>query len=141
MSVPATILDDGAPLDSDHEQRTTISGSADALVHAFFSLSGTASGVIHEAEVVDDVPIFDEVSQDLFFSGILPPDTYTLQIGATSHVEGTDDSFASGIAIWGIDFAVEVPEPSTGLLVGLALLVVASRAHVRERDRPHPDLP
>ena len=65
---------------------------------------------------------------------MLAPDTYTLRVGASSMTDGTDDSFASGIAGWGVSFTV-IPEPATALLIGLGLGVLGAQRQARSASR------
>jgi len=60
----------------------------------------------------------DEAATDSFTrSGILAPDTYVLEIVASTFLRGIEDAAGLGSASFGVSFAV-IPEPGTAILIG-----------------------
>jgi hypothetical protein len=55
-------------------------------------------------------------------SGTFAPGTYTLRLEASAHIEGLEDE---GLGAW--EVSLVVPEPGTGLAVGLMVLAVRGR--------------
>ena len=71
--------------------------------------------------MVDDVPVFDEELREFDRAGALAPDTYTLEVGSIARTSGSDDSFAAGVALWGLDFEVVYTGSEDGTRAELSL--------------------
>ena len=98
----------------------TFGGVANLLPEALWLLEGANQGPIDSDFAEDLLADGNGVSVSDFRSGLLAPDTYTFSIGAfASDGIAAQEGFASG----GSDYSFElhVPEPSTGLLLGLGL--------------------
>ncbi len=142
------IIPYGKPVTMEWSQSGSFSDVSISVVLASFGSSGSgyatvssASGQIASTDF--DFPI-KYGSVDLFDGLTLPPDTYSLNIGAFS---GSDDGWACpvggtiisadgvdyintytpyGLSNVPVDFLIEsVPEPSTGAWYGVCLLAIA----------------
>jgi hypothetical protein len=95
-------------------------GPISSLIAAFVELSSSTGGVLHERTVVD-VGVDDAPVEDLMrVSGVLLPDTYTIQMGAVANGAGTQDAFGDGVAAFGFDLVVSVPEPEMATMQAMA---------------------
>jgi hypothetical protein len=94
-------------------------------------LVGANSGVIFERRIQDLLVDGLQETDTLSLFGTLAPDTYLLELFAQVELQGFEDLVGFATAGFGYDVTV-VPEPRTGLLLGLGLaLLSALRAEHR----------
>ncbi len=125
-----------ASLTAELRARTLVSGPGpiDDFIGSFVELSGNASGIIGERTIVDVNADGSRVEALVGKSGMLAPDTYTLQVGAVAEGSGFEDAFGNGQAAFGFEFLVTVPEPAAGgmqALAGATLLVLGFARRLR----------
>jgi hypothetical protein len=106
-------------------------GPVESDLSAYARLLGLTTGTVLEVSVEDDVVDDIVATEARLISGILLPDTYLFEIGATTYLRGFEDAAGLATAGFGLDFHI-VPEPGTGMLVGLGLALLA-RTRARER--------
>ena len=114
----------------------TFGRNATLIPEALWSLEGASQGIIDSDQVLDFSADDNFVSVLDSRSGFLVPDSYTFTIGALADGGADEDGFASGSAIYA--FELHVPEPSTGLMLGLGLGLVVIALHWRRSCGPSP---
>jgi len=108
-------------------------GPVESTVVAFARLYGLSSGFLLDLAIEDDTADGLAVEASRLLSGVLAPDVYSLEVGASTTLRGFEDSTGLAQAGFGIDF-VAVPEPGSAALVAIGLsFLAASRSPARRR--------
>lgn len=90
---------------------------------AFARLVGAGGTVLFESMVSGMTAEDGADLRNESLEGVLEPGSYLFEIAAGSELRGFSDVAALSVAGFGLDFRV-VPEPGTGLLLGLGLLLL-----------------
>ena len=114
----------------------TFGGNATLIPQALWALEGANQGLVDSDQVLDFLADGNLVEVFDVRSGFLTPDSYTFTIGALADGGAVEDGFASGIAAY--NFEIHLPEPSTGLMLGLGLGLVVIALHRRRSCGPCP---